>query len=120
MKRMLPVSLSRMRKRKGLHRERDRLRRHAAGAHAGRGRGGGLGALLVHVDEGRGGLPPRRSLCGGYFTRLRRGRTKAGDRGQDYYERRYQSRDLADLMRRAQECGYTRVKSENLPAARSA
>src|SRR5262245_46218950 len=29
------------------------------------------------------------------------------DRGQDYYERRYQGRVVSNLMRRAQELGYT-------------
>jgi transposase len=41
--------------------------------------------------------------------------TEYVDRGQDYYERRYHSRVLATLARRAQELGYTLVKNEKLP-----
>jgi len=40
------------------------------------------------------------------------------DRGQDYYERRYQGRVVTTLMRRAQELGYTLTRIEHLsPAA---
>lgn len=40
------------------------------------------------------------------------------DRGQDYYERRYQGRVVTTLMRRAQELGYTLTRIEPLsPAA---
>jgi transposase len=46
--------------------------------------------------------------------------TEYVDRGQDYYERRYQSRILSSLARRAQELGYTLVKNEDFqPAASS-
>jgi transposase len=41
------------------------------------------------------------------------------DRGQDYYERRYQSRVVSSLMRRAHELGYTLIKSESPPAISS-
>ena len=41
------------------------------------------------------------------------------DQGQDYYERRYQSRVVSHLTRRARELGYTLVKNEALPAATS-
>ena len=34
------------------------------------------------------------------------------DRGQDYYERRYQRRVVSYLMRRAQQLGYTLSKAE--------
>jgi|GEM_PF-622200 len=36
------------------------------------------------------------------------------DRGQDYYERRYQGRVVTTLMRRAQELGYTLTRIEPL------
>lgn len=39
------------------------------------------------------------------------------DRGQDSYDRRYRSRVVSTLMRRAQQLGYTLVKKEDLPAA---
>jgi hypothetical protein len=46
--------------------------------------------------------------------------TEYVDRGQDYYERRHQSRILSSLTRRAQELGYTLVKNEDFrPAASS-
>jgi len=46
--------------------------------------------------------------------------TEYVDRGQDYYEQRYQSRVISHLMRRAQELGYTLTKNEGLsPAASS-
>ena len=51
--------------------------------------------------------------------RMLRFGTEYVDRGQDYYERRYQSRVVANLRRRAQEFGYTLVKQEDLPAATS-
>jgi transposase len=35
------------------------------------------------------------------------------DRGQDYYERRYQGRVVTNLLRRAQELGYTLTKNEH-------
>ena len=35
------------------------------------------------------------------------------DRGQDYYERLYQGRVVPKLIRRAQELGYTRTKTES-------
>jgi transposase len=38
------------------------------------------------------------------------------DRGQDYYERRYHSRVLSHLTRRAQALGYTLTKNESPPA----
>jgi transposase len=42
------------------------------------------------------------------------------DRGQDYYDRRYQSRVVSNLMRRAHELGYKLIKSEDFsPAASS-
>jgi transposase len=43
--------------------------------------------------------------------------TEYVDRGQDYYERRYQSRILSTLTRRAQELDYTLVKNEDSPMA---
>jgi len=39
------------------------------------------------------------------------------DRGQDYYERRYQGRVVTNLSRRAQELGYTLTKNENPSSA---
>jgi transposase len=40
------------------------------------------------------------------------------DRGQDYYERRYQGQVVTKLMRRAQELSYTLTRIEHLsPAA---
>jgi transposase len=45
--------------------------------------------------------------------------TEYVDRGQDYYERRYQRRVVSTLMRRAHDLGYTLVKNKNLPAATS-
>jgi transposase len=39
--------------------------------------------------------------------RMLRFGTDCIDRGQDYYERRYQGRVVSNLMRRAQELGYT-------------
>jgi transposase len=51
--------------------------------------------------------------------RMLRFGTEYVDRGQDYYERRYQSRVVSTLMRRAQELGYKLVKNEDLPAAPS-
>src|SRR5262245_22442250 len=41
------------------------------------------------------------------------------DRGQDYYERRYQGRVVSHLMRRAQELGYTLTKNDGPPATSS-
>jgi transposase len=41
------------------------------------------------------------------------------DRGQDYYEPRYQSRVVSHLIRRAQQLGYTLTKNESPPAASS-
>ena len=41
------------------------------------------------------------------------------DQGQDYSERRYQSRVVSHLTRRARELGYTLVNNEALPAATS-
>ena len=43
--------------------------------------------------------------------------TEYVDRGQDYYERRYQSRVVSNLMRRAQELGYNLIKNEDSPPA---
>jgi transposase len=48
--------------------------------------------------------------------RMLRFGTEYVDHGQDYYERRYQSRVVANLTRRARELGYTLVKNEALPA----
>jgi len=41
------------------------------------------------------------------------------DRGQDYYERRYQGRVISNLMRRAQALGYTLTKNESSPPTSS-
>jgi transposase len=49
--------------------------------------------------------------------RILRFGTEYVDRGQDYYEQRYQSRVVSNLTRRARELGYTLVKSEALPLA---
>ena len=43
--------------------------------------------------------------------------TEYVDRGQDYYERRYQRGVVSNLMRRAHDLGYTLLKNEDLPAA---
>jgi hypothetical protein len=51
--------------------------------------------------------------------RMLRFGTEYVDRGQDYYQRRYQGRVVANLRRRAQELGYTLVEKEDLPAASS-
>jgi hypothetical protein len=40
--------------------------------------------------------------------------TEYVDRGQDYYECRYQRRVVSNLMRRAHDLGYTLVKNEDL------
>jgi transposase len=45
--------------------------------------------------------------------------TEYVDRGQDYYEHRYQSRVVSHLMRRAQELGYKLIKNEDSPPAAS-
>ncbi|MBI2525135.1 MAG: hypothetical protein HYY95_21795 [Candidatus Rokubacteria bacterium] len=45
--------------------------------------------------------------------------TEYVDRGQDYYERRYQSRVVSTLTRRAHELGYTLVKDPDVPAPSS-
>jgi len=41
------------------------------------------------------------------------------DRGQDYYERRYQSRVISHLVRRAEALGYTLTRNESPPATSS-
>jgi hypothetical protein len=41
--------------------------------------------------------------------------TEYVDPGQDYYERRYQSRVVSNLMRRAQELGYKLYQERGLP-----
>ena len=51
--------------------------------------------------------------------RMLRFGTEYVDRGQDYYERRYQRRVVSTLMRRAHDLGYTLVKNEDRPAASS-
>ena len=45
--------------------------------------------------------------------------TEYVDCGQDYYERRYQSRVDSNLMRRAQELGYKLIKNEDSPPGAS-
>jgi hypothetical protein len=37
------------------------------------------------------------------------------DRGQDYYERRYRGRVVANFMRRPHELGYSLTKNDNPP-----
>ena len=50
--------------------------------------------------------------------RILRFGTEYVDRGQDYYERRYQHHLLSHLTRRAKQLGYTLVKTEGpSPAA---
>jgi transposase len=49
--------------------------------------------------------------------RMLRFGTEYVDHGQDYYERRYQSRVVSNLTRRARELGYTLVKNEDLTTA---
>jgi len=51
--------------------------------------------------------------------RMLRFGTEYVDHGQDYYERRYQSRVVSHLTRRARELGYTLVKNEALPVVSS-
>jgi len=52
--------------------------------------------------------------------RMLRFGTEYVDRGQDYCERRYQSRVVSTLVRRAQELGYTLIKTEDVsPTASS-
>jgi len=51
--------------------------------------------------------------------RMLRFGTEYVDRGQDYYEQRYQSRVVAHLMRRAQQLGYQLIKNENFSVATS-
>ena len=45
--------------------------------------------------------------------------TEYVDQGQEYYERRYQSRVVRNLTRRARELGYTLVKNEAPPVVGS-
>jgi transposase len=51
--------------------------------------------------------------------RILRFGTEYVDRGQDYYERRYQNRVVFTLTRRAHELGYRLVKNEDLSLAAS-
>jgi len=52
--------------------------------------------------------------------RMLRFGTEYVDRGQDYYERRYQSRVVSNLVRRAHELGYKLIKPEDVsPVASS-
>jgi len=57
-----------------------------------------------------------RKLARLIFYMLRFG-TEYVDRSQDYHERRYQSRILSTLTRRAQELGYQLVKNEDFRPA---
>jgi transposase len=51
--------------------------------------------------------------------RMLRFGTNYVDRGQDYYERRYQRRVVSHLMRRAHELGYTLTKNDGAAATSS-
>jgi len=49
--------------------------------------------------------------------RILRFGTEYLDRGQDYYERRYQLHLLSHLKRRAKQFGYTLIKTDGSSAA---
>ena len=76
-----------------------------------------LGAFYRRL-KGRLGAPKAITATAHKLARLIYGMLRFGteyvDRGQDYYERRYQSRVVSQLMRRAQELGYTLTKTADV------
>ena len=79
-----------------------------------------LGAFFRRL-KGRLGAPKAitataRKLACLIYNMLKHG-TEYIDQGQEYYERRYQGRVLANLTRRARELGYHLVKTPESPAA---
>jgi hypothetical protein len=79
-----------------------------------------LGAFFRRL-KGRLGAPKAitataRKLASLIYNMLKHG-TEYVDQGQEYYERRYQGRVLANLTRRARELGYHLVKTPESPAA---
>jgi hypothetical protein len=60
---------------------------------------------------------PRRRRAQERAAQMLQPRSRVRRHGQDDYERRYQSRVVSNLTRRARELSYTLVKTEDLTAA---